>query len=123
MKPTILIVDDDPLFISDLTLLLGQEYNCIPAASDNDAFSRLRAQVPDLILLDVHLDDTASGMEVLLTLHEKHSDIPVIMMSDRPSVETVIKAMELGAYSFIPKNSGIKDFAKTIKNILEKTKN
>jgi len=120
LKPLVLIVDDDTLFISDLTLLMGERYHCVPALSEKQVFSRLSVKKADVILLDVHLNKEKDGFSILKKLNEKEMKIPVIMMSDKPSIEVVVKAMELGAFSFIPKNSGLKDLMKTIEKVLEK---
>ena len=53
-RPTILIVDDEPLNIDYLEQELeGLDYQIVSAASGQEALSRVATQAPDVILLDI----------------------------------------------------------------------
>jgi CheY-like chemotaxis protein len=79
-RQTILIVDDVPSNIEILGGLLGTDYEILFATSGKDALEVAGEQVPDLILLDVVMQDM-DGYTVCAHLKEDEStrDIPVIL--------------------------------------------
>ena len=56
-KPTLLLVDDDPLIAESLSFLLRKHYNVIVADSRSKAFELLSAESrsPDIALIDLGL--------------------------------------------------------------------
>ena len=56
-------------------------------------------------MLDVEMPKL-NGLETLEIVKNKYPEIPVIMVSALDNRETVFKALELGAFDFIPKPSG-----------------
>ncbi len=83
MTKTILCIEDDPDMIEYVRLILGKAgYNVISAEGGARGLEAMRAEQPDLILLDLMMPDM-DGAEVLL---EKKSDlairdIPVIALT------------------------------------------
>jgi serine phosphatase RsbU (regulator of sigma subunit) len=101
----ILIVDDEPLNIDYLEQeLAGAEYETDSAANGEQALERVRAEPPDLILLDIMMP-VMDGFEVLrrLKADEVHRSIPVIVISAANDVRSVVKGIEMGADDFLPK--------------------
>lgn len=101
----ILIVDDTPANLSVLTFMLQQEgFRVRPAINGSVALMAVRAETPDLILLDIRMSDM-SGYEVCQHLKEDAStrDIPVIFISALDDVEDKVKAFEAGGLDYITK--------------------
>ncbi len=77
----ILIVDDEPSVLDVMaTVLLDAGYSVQTAADGHIAVEIIDVAPPDLIITDVmmpHLD----GWELLDHAHERHPDLPVIIMS------------------------------------------
>lgn len=119
MKPKVLIVDDDPLFASDLVVLLEDRYRCWSIQRPTDIEEDVRRIEPDLVLLDVMLGDDVDGFRVLERMRAAGCTAPVIMMSDRPSIPTVIEAMKRGVFSFLPKTTGLEDLRSSLQQALE----
>jgi signal transduction histidine kinase/CheY-like chemotaxis protein len=66
----ILIVDDEPAVLEALQTLLSREGHQVVRASDGQsALVRARAELPDIVLLDLHLPDV-SGLEVVTRLRQ-----------------------------------------------------
>lgn len=65
----ILIIEDDQKLNNGIKLALGNEYSCIQAFSIQSASGILKAQKPDLILLDINMPD-GSGLDFLARLRE-----------------------------------------------------
>lgn len=101
-SPAILVVDDDEAIRELVRMELSEEgYHCQEASSAEGAYSKLKKDNFDLVLLDIKLPDK-SGMEVLKSM-DPFSKIKIIMMTAVKDLETAIKAMKLGASDYIVK--------------------
>ena len=86
----ILVVDDDPDFVEIMrTILLTEGYQVVSAVNGDQALAKVRADRPDLILLDVMMSTVLDGVNVSQELAEDSElrDIPVIMVSSIASTE------------------------------------
>ena len=62
---TILVIDDDPDFrASVVELLEGQGYSVLTAADGKDGLARAKADLPDIIILDIMMEHYWAGYEV-----------------------------------------------------------
>ena len=107
---TILIVDDDPVFLRACSeCLLARPWSVVAALTAEQARSRLHTDRFDLILLDLMLPPTFNreGLDLLRLIQEGYPDIPVLMMTHKDSgtTEIVADAMRLGAHYFLDKQS------------------
>ena len=81
---TILVVDDDPDFVEIMrTILEANSYYVLTAANGDQALAQVKAQRPDLMLLDIMMSTVLDGLYVSEQLaHDPVAkDIPVIMVS------------------------------------------
>jgi diguanylate cyclase (GGDEF)-like protein len=103
-RPRLLIADDQPINIRVLYELFADECDVFMATSGAEAVRICNAQSPDLILLDVVMDDI-DGHEVCRQLKADPSsaDIPIIFITSQSQDEDEIVALELGAVDFISK--------------------
>ena len=104
MQQTIMVVDDSGLNLRVAMNMLKDQFDVICANSGPAAFAILEKQIPDLILLDLHMPQM-DGFEVIMRLHsiEEYRDIPVIMLTADNDRETEIKGFKLGVMDFITK--------------------
>jgi len=105
MAYDILIVDDE-VDIRVLTsgILEDEGYHTRGAADSAQALSAVEARRPNLVLLDIWLQDSElDGLGILKALKQDHPNIPVLMMSGHGTVETAVTALQDGAYDFIEK--------------------
>ncbi|NMM40628.1 response regulator [Pseudoalteromonas arctica] len=72
------------------------------AANLSTATALLQAIEPDLILLDIHLPD-GNGLELLTDLRRRSIKSEVMLLTAAKEVETLEKAMQLGACDFLVK--------------------
>ncbi len=101
----ILIVDDDPKLRGFVAK--GLEANGIESVSASDGDEALRVlagllERPDLVLLDVMMPGKG-GMEFLDELRRSGSEVPVIFVTARRSVEDRVKGLRTGADDYILK--------------------
>jgi putative two-component system response regulator len=120
-RPSILLVDDDPLVRSLLSWILGLDYQVHVAGSGNEALVRVQAgQVPDLILLDIVMPDL-NGYEILKQLQDYPStrDIPVIFLTSRDQEEDVKLGLDMGAVDYIIKPPSASILLARVRNHLQ----
>ena len=104
-EASILIVDDTHANLRLLSgILIEQGYNVRPATNGDHALTAARAEVPDLILLDIKMPEM-SGYEVCERLKgdERTRDVPVVFISALSETFDKIKAFSLGAVDYITK--------------------
>ena len=82
----ILIVDDDADIVESLKMVLeSADYDVDSAASPQEAFARLEAEVPALILLDIMMPDGTEGFHFVWKLRNEYpapfKDLPVLVLS------------------------------------------
>jgi len=85
----VMIIEDDPDMIELLTLILKRGgYTSIPALGGEEGLRLLKENAPDLILLDLMMDDM-SGWTVLeaIKTSDELRDIPVLIVSARHHME------------------------------------
>ncbi|MFC4640380.1 response regulator transcription factor [Deinococcus hohokamensis] len=98
----LLIIEDDPDIARLLTLdLTDHGYQVIHAATAMDGLIQAREQHPDLILLDLGLPDF-DGSTVLTRLRAS-SNVPIIVVTARGSVEEKVQMLTLGADDYVVK--------------------
>ncbi len=103
MPATVLIVDDEKNILLTLqTSLQLAGYRTELAASGQVALDVLSARPVDAVLMDVKMPDM-DGLTVLARLMELKPELPVIMMSGHGTIDTAVKATQLGARDFLEK--------------------
>lgn len=104
---TILIVEDDSFINTTYHAKLTQEgFTSVQATTVQKAREALKAQTVDFILLDIMLPDE-SGLTFLKELKEdeKSKGIPVMVLSNMDTEETMEQARKLGAVEYMVKAS------------------
>jgi diguanylate cyclase (GGDEF)-like protein len=103
-RPKLLIVDDQPTNVRVLHQLFRFECDVFMANSGEQAISVCRNQLPDLVLLDVVMDDI-DGHEVCRRLKADPLtvDIPIIFITAKGEQDDEAFGLELGAVDFISK--------------------
>ncbi|CAK0750305.1 two-component system, cell cycle sensor histidine kinase PleC [Azospirillaceae bacterium] len=103
-KQSILVVDDNPSNVHELSSALITDYEVICATSGAKAIQLAVEFLPDIILLDVMMPPP-DGYEVLTRLKStpKTQNIPVIFITARDDTESETKGLDIGAVDFITK--------------------
>ncbi|HEX7670587.1 MAG TPA: response regulator, partial [Polyangiaceae bacterium] len=101
--PRVLIVDDNDTLLRGYQRALTQEGYRVELAPDGDAALRAIDAAPfDVILTDLDLPGT-NGMDLLSRVRERDVDVPVVLITGHPSLETAVMAMERGAMRYLVK--------------------
>ena len=102
VKPTVLIVDDDPSIIRLFTRNLVPDMEVLAATNGQEARAAIRSALVDVVILDHKLPDTW-GITLLREFREELPDTPIIMVTGHGDVETAVEAMKLGAQDYLLK--------------------
>jgi CheY-like chemotaxis protein len=78
----ILVVDDDSDFTMFCqTVLSSKGFDVITASSGATALALVEAERPDLVILDVVMEQADTGFNVARKLHAARPDLPVLLLS------------------------------------------
>ena len=104
--PSILIIDDNLLFIDRMTVLLKEVNmrNIDSATNYDEALLRLGAHVYDVILLDINLPGK-NGVELLRKIRQLRYTGEIIMLSNHADEYYRRICMELGVAYFLDKSN------------------
>lgn len=83
MRPTILIADDDEVFVRSVTAILDARYDVRTAFSGTEALAAIEDDPPDLVILDVMMDHMSEGFDVARALRGDDATvlIPIIILT------------------------------------------
>ncbi|MCH7984871.1 MAG: response regulator transcription factor [Chloroflexi bacterium] len=117
----ILVVDDEESLADMLTTALrfaGYEVNSEPTGFD--ALRTIKAEPPDLIVLDVNLPDI-DGFEVCRRIRKDGFDAPVIFLTARDSTDDIRTGFGGGGDDYLTKPFSLEELSLRIEAILRRT--
>ncbi|MGD0265961.1 MAG: response regulator [Candidatus Methylomirabilota bacterium] len=123
-QKTILIIDDQPFFVTlQQNLLKRQGYRVVAAANGAEGLARAKQYKPDLILLDIEMPEM-DGFTVCEKLKQdgelKH--IPVIILTATQDIKLNEKAFRVGAEVIVLKSVAGERLLNMLRITLEKGK-
>ncbi len=99
----ILVIDDEPIVRTSCIRSLSPEgYEVKSASSGKEALELLENEPFNLVLLDLKMPDM-DGIEVLKKIKDTWPDTKVVMITGYSTVETAVKTLKLGAFSYLEK--------------------
>lgn len=101
----VLVVDDDPLVVTLLSVILGgHNFEVLEATSGQQGLELVKTGSPDVVLLDIMMKDI-DGFEVFerMKLDPEIDDIPVVYLTASTDQGCIERAVELGANGYIIK--------------------
>lgn len=102
-KIKILIVDDEKQFTEELSgFFLDSDFESYEANTAAEGKKVLKNNKIDLLILDVRLPGV-NGLDILKEVKIQYSFMEVIIISAHGDMDTVIKAMRLGAFDYLRK--------------------
>lgn len=106
-KPTghglVLVVDDEPLMRRTTERLLRDAgFDVVACGNGRAALETLRKQSFDVVITDVSMPEM-NGIQLLRGVRSEDLELPVIMVTGDPTVDTAIQAIEFGAFKYLLK--------------------
>ena len=102
-KGHILVVDDEETIVTVITDILTQAgYNALGALSGEEALDIYSVSPVDVVLTDIRMGGM-DGFELMRHLKLMDKDLNIIVMTGFDSYETVLQALQSGAYDYMQK--------------------
>ena len=117
----ILIIDDEEALLKNIgDYLKVSGFNVFTSPNSTDGLELLRNHGPELLVLDLHLKEGLTGMQVLRAAKMLKPDLKVVISSGfGEDEETRNNCLSLGAGAFLDKPTSLRELSGTIKNLLE----
>jgi EAL domain-containing protein (putative c-di-GMP-specific phosphodiesterase class I) len=99
----VLLVDDDDGILRAYSRALSAHGSSVDLARDgSEALERFGKEPYDVVLSDISMGGM-DGLELLRRVRERDLDIPVILMTAAPEVQSAIRAVQYGALRYLTK--------------------
>lgn len=121
-RGTLLVVDDeDPLRRAFARTLENAGYTVVQCANGILAVEFVKSQQFDVILTDITMP-SMTGIQLLRHIREHDPDVPVVLITANPAVESAAQAVELGALRYLIKPVTPHDLITMVNSAVETSK-
>ena len=122
IKGKILVVDDEEgMRVTLKKILSNRGYSVSTAADFQEARYYLQRESFDTVVADIILYDI-NGLELLRLIKEKSPNLPTIMITGVPNIQTAIECVRLGAYDYLIKPITKNNLPPIVAKAIEKKK-
>lgn len=116
----ILIVDDEELIRRQAEAALRKaHYRTATAADGQQALQIIRETPPDLMLSDIRMPDM-DGLQLYAAARQVQPDLVAVLMTAHGTIDTAIKALQLGIHGFLQKPFTGSELERAIQDALQK---
>lgn len=99
----ILIIDDEASLRQTMARILQRAgYEVTTASNGKEGLALVSEHPFDLLYLDIRMPDI-SGLELLKTIHAKLPDLPIILFTAQPDINSAVEALRRGAIDYLLK--------------------
>src|SRR5262245_52587381 len=99
----ILLVDDDREILRALDRVLGSAGHRVQKCEEaNAAVTLLRNEKFDAVISDISMPNM-DGIQLLRSVRDFDRDLPVILVTGQPSIQTAVEAVDYGAFKYLMK--------------------
>jgi CheY-like chemotaxis protein len=120
-KTRVLIVDDDDLIRTTLSLILEYgNFEVVTAASVNDALKLIGSQIFDVLLSDLHMPGAGDGLTVVSAMRHSNPAAVTIIFSGFPEMKQAAAAILLQADEVLVKPMAPMVLIQTIRERLKR---
>lgn len=117
----ILVVEDDPAILRGLVdNLKFEEFEVLTASDGEAAYRILKAERPDVVILDLMLP-RMSGYEVCRKVRSEGIRIPILMLSARGEEADRVLGLDLGADDYMSKPFSVRELIARVRALIRRT--
>lgn len=122
LRSRILVVDDEESIVKLVTYNLKKEgFDTETAFDGQEALDRIRANPPDLVILDLMLPEV-SGLDVCRIIRKEDYSVPVLMLTAKDAEVDRVLGLEMGADDYLTKPFSQRELIARVRAILRRTK-
>lgn len=115
----ILVADDEPMLLRGLDRVLTRcGYEVVTASDGHQAAELLTRLEFDAIVSDISMPGM-NGIQLLRRARERDLDVPVLLVTGAPAVETAVEALEYGAFQYLTKPVDAKRFEQAVEKAVQ----
>lgn len=120
-KPTILVVEDEAIVSKDIvkTLELFQYHPLCAVSTADEAIVKAREYVPDLVLMDIHINGTMDGLEAARVIWDE-LQIPIVFVTSYADDATITRAKDTHPYGYVLKPFSDRDLKVAVEMALSR---
>jgi DNA-binding response OmpR family regulator len=120
-EPLVVVADDDPETLKLVSLNLRlEDFRVATAADGKEAVQSVCDKQPALVLLDIMMP-VMDGFQACERIRE-FSEVPIIMLTAKSSVEDVVHGLDIGADDYVVKPFSADELVARVKAVLHRTK-
>lgn len=120
-RPRVLIVDDDEKILFAFRQVFRAEgYESAVARDGEEALNEVASARPDVVIMDITMPKI-DGLEVLRQVRKENPALPVVLITGFGTMQTAIKAMQLGAFEYLTKPLDVGRIREVTRRALEST--
>lgn len=116
----VLLIDDHPAVLTGLTATLEAEPDIEVAALGTtlrQAVDLFRIHTPDIAMMDIRLDIEEAGILAIQQIRREFPTARVIVFSALTGEETVYRALQAGAVTFLSKRTSSEELIKAVRGV------
>jgi EAL domain-containing protein (putative c-di-GMP-specific phosphodiesterase class I) len=100
---SVLVLDDDSQLLAVTSRVLTRSaYRCITCQTGSEALERLASEQVDVVVTDLSMPGM-SGVEFMRRVRERSPDLPILVMTGAPAVESAIQSIDAGVFRYLTK--------------------
>lgn len=119
-KAKVLLIDDHPIVRQGLAQLINATADlvvCGEASSAREALSVLKSITPDIVILDISLEDR-NGVELIKDIHSGHPALPCLALSMYDESMYALRVLRAGGRGYIMKQEPPKIILHAVRHVL-----
>ena len=117
--PKILVIDDDEKILFAFNeLLRAEKMDPITAADGQSGLAKVESEAPDVVFMDITMPKL-SGLDALERIKKTFPRIPVVMITGVGTMQTAIRAIQLGGFDYLTKPLDIRKVREVLRKALE----
>jgi len=116
---TILLVNNNPSVFDGLVEFLQRcRYAVIATRDGSSALAEIASEERiDLVITDHHMNGMGE-LAILKALRQTRPDVPAIILTERGTLDSYLKAINLGVTEYLEKTVGSRELLRTVANVI-----